>query len=155
MKKLVLIIVLLVMFAVPALASTVTFRWDANTESDLWGYKLYQAETAGGPYTHTQVVGEGNLVAIIPLTLQGFDPANPEFTLLDVADGTHFWVLTARDIANNESGNSNEVTASVDTTPPAPPGGLTVWEVILAALKDVWDWIANLFSKTDTLKMVG
>ena len=105
-----------------AIAADIRFRWDPNIESDLAKYKLYQAETAGGPYTKAQVVGEGNLVAIIVVDLSATSPVHPtEYTLTSVADGQHYWVLTAADLSNNESGFSNEVTTIVDSTPPAPP----------------------------------
>lgn len=122
-------------------AANVTFRWDANPETDLAKYKLYQAETAGGPYTKAQVVGEGNLVAIM-LLADLADPANPEYTLTDVADGQHYWVLTAADLTNNESGFSNEVTTIIDTTPPAPPSNLSIWEIIIAWIKNLFSWFA-------------
>ena len=155
MKKiLILTLIMFFMFTSVIFASVVTFRWDANTETDLWGYKLYQAETEGGPYIKAQVVGEGNLVAIIQTSIL-IDPDNPEYTLQDVADGTHYWVMTARDISNNESDFSNEVTTTIDSIPPGPPGGLTIWEVIVAALKNVWSWFADLFSQSDTLRTVG
>ena len=143
MKKLLslTIIVSILLMAGIAIAANVTFRWDANTESDLAKYKLYQAETVGGPYIKAQVVGEGNLVAIILLG-NLTNPALPGYTLENVADGRHYWVLTAADLSNNESGFSNEVTDLVDGTPPAPPGGLSIWEIIIAFIKHVLSWFA-------------
>lgn len=46
MKKLFLIFVLL-LFPVFCFAADVTLQWDANTESDLAGYYVYQAERIG------------------------------------------------------------------------------------------------------------
>ena len=147
MKKLfvLMIAVIFLLTAGIAGAANVSFRWDANTEPDLAKYKLYQSETEGGPYTKAQVVGEGNLVAII--TVVGLnptlpDPANPEYTLENVADGTHYWVLTAADLSNNESGFSNEVSTTIDSTPPAPPSGLSIWEIIIAFIKRILSWFA-------------
>ena len=57
--------------------------------------------------------------------------------LAGVADGTYFWVLTAYDISGNESGPSNEVTASLDSTAPEPPKNflLNLIQKIIAWLK--------------------
>ena len=65
-------------------------------------------------------------------------PAGTEtVSLLDVPDGTYFWVLTAYDISGNESGYSNEVTTSLDSTSPAPPQNflLKLIQKIIAWLK--------------------
>ena len=112
MKKIALLFVtLLCLIATPVLAMDVNFAWDANSESDLAGYRLYQSGTSGS-YTY----GSGNEVAEIS--------AGTETCTIDVADGTWYWVLTAYDTNGNESGPSNEVSASVDQTAPAPPVNL-------------------------------
>jgi len=140
MKKIILTLVFC-LIATTAMSAAVTFRWDANTETDLAKYKLYQSETAGGPYTKAQVVGEGNLVAIITVDLSATPPIHPtEYTLTGVADGRHYWVMTAADLSNNESGFSNEVTTSIDSIPPSPPGGLSIWEIIIAFIKNILNW---------------
>ncbi len=143
MRKLFIIMAVVLFLSMGSIAgaANVTFRWDANTEPDLAKYKLYQAEVAGGPYVKAQVVGEGNLVAIIMLADLA-DVQNPEYTLVNVADGTHYWVLTAADLSNNESGFSNEVTTTIDSTPPAPPSGLSIWEIIVAFFKKILGWFA-------------
>ena len=95
-----------------AATSSVTLAWDANTEADLAGYKLYRATTAGGPYTLAQTVGK-----VTTTTLTG------------VVDGTHYFVLTAFDNKTptpNESGHSNQVTFGADTTPPANPKNVVI-----------------------------
>ena len=139
MKKLIITAIVFLLLAGTAIASSISFRWDANTESDLAKYKLYQTETAGGPYTKAQVVGEGNLVAIVMVDLpNNIHPT--EYTLENVADGRHYWVLTAADLSNNESGFSNEVTTVIDSTPPAPPSGLSIWEIIVAFIKRILSW---------------
>jgi len=107
MKKLLFgVIAFFFMCGMACAASNVTFEWDANSESDLAGYRLYQSQVSGS-YTDVPVV-----------TI----PAGTETTtLLDVPDGTYFWVLTAYDTNENESGPSNEVTKTIDSTPPEPP----------------------------------
>jgi len=114
MKQMVGMIVMNIVFglfcllaAVPAYAgSTVSFAWDANQEVDLAGYRLYQTTTPGA-YSSPHV-------AEIPVGTE-------TVTLSDVPDGTWFWVLTAFDSFNNESGPSNEVTKSIDTEAPTAP----------------------------------
>ena len=123
MKKLFLVVVaFFFMCGMAMAASNVTLVWDANSESDLAGYKLYQSNVSGD-YTSIPVM-------TIPA---GTETAN----LLDVPDGTYFWVLTAYDISGNESGPSNEVTASLDSTAPEPPKNflLNLIQKIIAWLK--------------------
>jgi len=109
-------------------ASDVTFQWDANTEADLEGYRLYQSNQSG-----VYNFGPGNEVANIPAGTESV-------TLNGVLDGTWYWVLTAYDTNENESGPSNEVTASLDTEPPAPPE-----HFLITLIKKIIAWIINLF----------
>jgi hypothetical protein len=78
--------------------SSVTLTWNANTESDLAGYKVYRA-TASGAY--------GAPIAAIP-----GDTASYTATGLDFGT-TYFFVVTAYDKAGNESAYSNEVSKSI------------------------------------------
>lgn len=110
-KKLIFIIILLLPIST-AFGADVTFEWDPNTETDLAGYRLYQSDTSG-VYTY----GDGNQVETIPAGTE-------TVTLYGVPDGTWYWVLTAYDTSGNESGPSNEVTDTLDSTAPAPPTGL-------------------------------
>lgn len=67
--------------------------WDTNTETDLAGYKLYQGTVSGGPYVYIATI-----------------PAGTETKKICFNDYiTHYWVLTAYDTENLESGYSNEV----------------------------------------------
>ena len=104
MRKYLLVFAAL-LIAVSAYAAVTNLAWDANTESDLAGYKLYQSTTAGGPYTFVREVDQNTLTA----------------ATADLPDGTYFFVVTAFDTFGNESGYSNEVSKTDDTTPPAPP----------------------------------
>lgn len=133
-KLLVLISIvgLLLAVSVPALAADVTFGWDANTESDLAGYKLYQSATSGD-YS-------GAVPIDIPLSALAH-PGDPEYTQTGVGDGTWYWVLTAYDTEGLESGYSNEVTKTIDTTPPAPPTNF--WIKIVIA---IWNWLRHIFA---------
>ena len=107
--------ILLIFFFVCSFSATqagqVVFEWDANSEEDLAGYRLYQS-IAPGQYTY----GSENAVGTITAGTE-------TFTLTMNVDGTFYWVLTAYDAAGNESGPSNEVTTDVNFKPPSPPTG--------------------------------
>lgn len=92
-----------------AATSSVTLAWDANTESDLAGYKLYSGASAGGPYALKQT-----LARVTTTTVAG------------LPDGTHYFVLTAFDTVGNESGYSNEVNKAFDTLPPLAPRNVVI-----------------------------
>jgi hypothetical protein len=95
----VLLVALLI--SVWARAEQVTLAWDANTESDLAGYKVHYG-TASGSYTTSVDVHK-----VIPSIITGL-----------TAGQTYYFVVTAYNASNNESGYSNQVSYSV----PAPNG---------------------------------
>jgi fibronectin type 3 domain-containing protein len=79
--------------------STATLTWNANTEPDLAGYKVYQA-TASGAYPPTPI-------ATLPKTV-------PSYTAMGLQVGTtYFFTITAYDTAGNESLKSPEVSKSI------------------------------------------
>ena len=117
MKRLFLFVVLgafLVCGFTSSQAGQVVFEWDANSEEDLAGYRLYQSRTSG-QYTYET----GSVVGIATAGTQ-------TLTLTIREDGKFFWVLTAYDTAGNESGPSNEVSTTINFKPPAPPAGCTL-----------------------------
>ena len=127
MKKLIVILaltLLLISSGICLAATNVSFRWDANTEADLEGYRIYRSTSSGTGY-----VLKGTVLA----------PAT-EFTDLNIPDGTYFWVATAFDTNGNESGYSNELTASLDSTAPVPPQHFTIWQKIIAWLRQLFDF---------------
>ncbi len=72
--------------------SAETLKWDANTETDLAGYILYQGITEGSYETPIDV---GNVTS---------------YTVSDLEPGmTYYFAVTAYDTGGNESGPSNEV----------------------------------------------
>lgn len=109
MKLLLLTGALVLMLGSAAWAATLTIMWDANAESDLAGYRLYQSDTTG-QYTY----GADHAIATITARTEAV-------TVTDIADGTWYWVLTAFDTSENESGPSNEVTKTIDSQAPNPP----------------------------------
>jgi len=87
---------------------SVTLAWDPNSETDLAGYNIYQGSKAGGPYLKIGNVGV---------------MAQPTYTVAGLANGTHYFVVTALNTLGLESGYSNEVSKAV-AVPPAPPKNL-------------------------------
>ncbi len=93
-------------------AAQIKLAWDANTESDLAGYRVYFGTTSGA---YTNPVGVGN---VTQYTLGGLTPGQ-----------TYYIAVTAFDTSEHESDYSNEVSgiatepssgyvaATVDTNP--------------------------------------
>jgi fibronectin type 3 domain-containing protein len=84
----------------PAATATASaqFQWDANPETDLAGYKIYQG-TASGQY--------GAPIATVPASSTSYE-----------ADGlqkgsTYFFVVTAYDTSGNEGPLSAELTIPI------------------------------------------
>src|SRR2546427_1322742 len=101
----------------PALSSAaqVALAWDANTDPDLAGYKLYYSISSG---SYQLSVDVGNQTS---------------YTLSGLLDGRiYYFAATAYNLNLNESGFSNEVSKAIaDVTPPtvsmtAPAAGATV-----------------------------
>jgi fibronectin type 3 domain-containing protein len=79
-------------------AGTATLTWNASTESDLTGYKVYRG-TGSGTY--------GAPIATLPRTMTNYAATG-------LQNGTtYFFVITAYDSAGNESTYSNEVSKSI------------------------------------------
>ena len=103
--------------------NTVTLAWDANSESDLAGYKVYWGRKSR-QYDNTPVP------TVAP-------SANPTFTTPALPNGTWYFAVTAYNTAGQESGYSNEVSTTIATAP-APPKSLRIW--IAQAIA----WLAHL-----------
>ena len=95
------------LLSVWARAAQVTLAWDANTESDLAGYRIHYG-TASGSYTVTVAV----------------DKSTPTCTILNLSAGqTYYFAASAYNASGASSGYSNEVsyTISVPNTAPTTP----------------------------------
>ena len=81
--------------------TSVTVSWNAQTESDLSGYKIYYG-TESGSYDDVLDVGDTTSFPINNL----------------VVGTTYFFVVTAYDFSGNESGFSDEVSTTITDTVP-------------------------------------
>jgi hypothetical protein len=111
LRLLVMTIALSVIGAGFASSESIKVIWDANSEADLAGYKVYSSLVDGGPYTLIQDVGNATEL---------------ELDLTSQPDATIYYVATAYDHRDNESEYSNQASYTVDHTPPAAPGGCSI-----------------------------
>jgi len=110
-KKLFMFIVMFfMMVGIACAGTTVTLIWDANTETDLAGYRVYQ----DGALQTPDVACTAN------------DEACCTWTSEELTEGNHEWYLTAFDESQNESGQSNTVSYNVDLTPPSAPVNISI-----------------------------
>ena len=85
-------------------AADVTLAWDAITQPELAGYKVYVG-------TSSRNYGAGTNVGIVT-----------QYTVTGLGPGTYYFAVTAYDATGRETGYSNEVSETIlsaDTTPPA------------------------------------
>lgn len=79
-------------------AHSVALSWDASVSSGVVGYFVYRGNVSGGPYTRLNLSADASL----------------NFTDPSVTSGqTYFYVVTAVDGNNYESGLSSEVSAQI------------------------------------------
>ncbi len=97
----------------------VSLDWNDNTEPDLASYTVYRAEQNGGPY---DLIDSG--------------VATSNYLDTTAVNGTtYYYVVTATDTSGNESGYSNEASA----TPTAPPSGAPFLETgVVTASTGSW-----------------
>lgn len=124
-KKIVVLVVALLIFAATGASAAVvriTFAWDANSETDLAGYRLYSSYQQG-QYT------KGNYIQQV-----GLATTCQEEIEIDIGEVFYF-VLTAFDTEGNESEFSNEVSfflqdGSPGIAPAAPTFRIQSWEAV-------------------------
>src|SRR5437867_789820 len=132
----------------PALSSAaqVTLAWDANTDPDLAGYKLYYGLSSG---SYQSSVDVGNVTS---------------YTLSGLLDGqVYYFAATAYNLSLAESGFSNEVSKAIaDVTPPtvsmaAPANGATVWGTAVTVSASASDniGVAGVQFKLDGVNLGG
>jgi hypothetical protein len=103
-------IAMMLAFILPAWGETGTLTWDANTEGDLAGYRIYQSNVSGQYAAPLASVGKtitSYAVTLVPTSM----------------DQRFFFVVTAFDLAGNESKFSSEVNKLIAAVPvPVKPG---------------------------------
>ncbi|MFC1943115.1 fibronectin type III domain-containing protein [Chloroflexota bacterium] len=87
----------------------ITLDWADNIETDLDGYNVHSSQSDGGPYSQIN----GSLVT----------SSNYTDTPL-YGGGTYYYVVTAVDNESNESGDSNQASATANDIAPLVPTGL-------------------------------
>ena len=108
-----------------AVSKKYTLTWDANSEPDLKGYRIYVG-TVSRQYT---MVFELGLVTVYDGTIQV-----PDDTVT-----TFYFAVTAIDTSLLESDYSNEVFKKYDTRiPPTAPKNLKWYERVIAWIKQHW-----------------
>ena len=117
MKKIPIIILsIILLFATTAWSATVCLEWNANTEPDLAGYRIF-THVEGSDYIYDFPAWEG---VETTCCISGL-----------AEDETYYFVARAFDTEALESGNSNEVSCFiegswVEVAPDAPVGlGIT------------------------------
>ncbi|MFC1966818.1 hypothetical protein ACFLWI_07780, partial [Chloroflexota bacterium] len=85
----------------------ISLDWDDNTEPDLSSYNIYRGLTSGN-YTQIESLWASSNYTDTGLT----------------NEVTYYYVVTAVDLGSNESGYSNEDSATPTDLPPAAPAGL-------------------------------
>jgi len=93
----------------------VTLAWDANSEEDLAGYRIYWG-TQSRVYTNT------------------FDVGNVIQTTIDIPAGSYI-AATAYDTDENESGFSDEIFYDFNVIQPATGGQIYTVEIVASGMK--------------------
>ena len=111
-------------------AASVSVTWDANNESDLAGYKIYQRKLPSTDY--------GSPV------FSGFpsNPASPQITITNLIEGeTYGFIATAFDASGNESSPTTEKQITVSSSGSGGGGSIDVWPN--ADTGDVGVWLMD------------
>jgi PKD repeat protein len=130
-KGLVFVLLLFSCFWAGRLDASVTVAWeksvtnqDGSPCTDLAGYKIYyDTDQSGAPYNGSSL-DQGTSPIVVPVSSLS-DPNNPDFVLSGLTPGmTYRLAVTAIDSRSNESGYSNEISAT--ETAPDDTIGLTI-----------------------------
>jgi hypothetical protein len=127
--KVTLLFPLLFFFALSqSYAMDVTLEWDANTEPDLDGYKVYYDTDSGHPYDGIEAdEGDSGEIEI--------DKNTTTITLHGLPDGqAYYFAVTAYDTESLESEYSNEVATSSASTP------IVTGETLTNTNTPTWSW---------------
>ena len=120
---------------------SVDLMWNASPESDLAGYHVYRATTGGGPYA--RITGA--------LLTDAFHTDSSS-----LGGTTYFYVVRAIDTSANESGNSNESSAT-PTGGGGGPAGVVLSEVLYDVSNgdDGFEWVELFNGSGSTVDLSG
>lgn len=144
MKRFLFLILTVFLMAGIAESADITFAWDANTEADLAGYRLYYGATsrfdaseaiittwcAEHEAENANCFDEWKAIckeeAACHSKLFGYDGVVDvgnvvQYTLTDLASGPGFYAATAYDETGNESSFSDELSLVINTSKPGSP----------------------------------
>lgn len=116
---------LILLLAVVARADDAALTWNANTEADLAGYRIYRGLSAATCATAAPL--PPLLVNSVPVQVDKVTSFVD--TALPAMDGTICYEITAFDTrlpVANESDRSNRVSKVLNSLPPLAPSGLGV-----------------------------
>ena len=91
----------------------VTLQWDANTESNRAGYRIYYDTDSGPPYGGMEAAEGDSPIDVKIADVEAGDTAQYTLTGLN-DDETYFFAVTAYNTSGSESGYSNEVSTGSD-----------------------------------------
>jgi fibronectin type 3 domain-containing protein len=101
----------------------VSLDWDNNSESDFDSYTVYRSTTSGSGYS---AIASGLSASA--------------YTDNTVVNGTtYYYVVTATDTSSNESGDSNEASATPQVPAPSAPTGLNATDVSDTQINLTWN----------------
>ncbi len=121
-KKLVHIIFFILCVQSFVFAQDVTLQWDANTEPDLKGYKVYYGFFSGVPYDGNDIEQGESPITIDTSELA--DPSNPVFKITGLDPSEYYYfALTAYDSEGLESDYSHEIFIGPDGVVGVTNGG--------------------------------
>lgn len=117
MKRILFFVLMIILVTSLAIARpyNIIFKWDANTESDLAGYRLYQSEISKNYTNKVADVSSDIMTCTI----------NTNITT------KQYFALTAYDTSNNESNYSDEVFFLPDLIPPNAPLNFQIQNVTI------------------------
>ena len=112
-----------------AYAMDITLVWDANSEVNLAGYRIYYKTGKSGPPYDGEGASEGD--SPMSVAVEEFNnPSSPQYTIHGLSDTeTVYLTLTAFNADGMESGYSNEISLGTKNQPPVasftadPPSG--------------------------------
>lgn len=123
MKKLSLIFMLIMALFVAPIAvmagtKTVEFTWEQNISDDFGGWTLWKSVETGGPYA--------KVTDIAYVSTQSTYISDQIISAPDGQTTTFYFVLSAFDISQNQSGYSNEVSEEFDFEAPDDPSSFSL-----------------------------